>query len=105
MNNELKTSPFEALVACDGGGNGCVLEVAGTVDEGYGLAVWMQEEVNHLGDLGLDEAPRGLSVWTGIIQESQQYSTGDYETYLKGTFRPLTSAEWSLLSSVGKLWS
>lgn len=80
------------VVACDGKGNGCVLWYAGAslaneIEEG-GLV--------HLGDLGLDDAPNGISVWEGRYF----WTRGPYEypddgdSYPSGKFRDPTEEEW-----------
>jgi hypothetical protein len=55
-----------------------------------------------LGDLGLDDAPPGLSIWEGDYIFEQGYcdgypAPGESESNPKGSFRPLTDEEWGQL--------
>jgi len=79
------TKPSLAIVACDGKGHGTVLFTAGPHVRSF------IEEVgtSALGDLGLDDAPHGLSVWEGCIIGGGR----DEHTKLSGTFRKLTAQE------------
>lgn len=64
---------------------------------------WLDVEINEVGqgfmleDLGLHEAPAGVSIWTGRYvtteYDSPEYGR-DYDTEAVGTFRELTPAEW-----------
>lgn len=80
-----------AVVACDGRGNGCVLHHRGGC-----LDSAIDEWGRSLSDLGLDDAPRGLSMWEGkmgLVDGDAREPDGA----LLGTFRPLSSAETLLL--------
>jgi hypothetical protein len=78
-----------AVVACDGHGNGVVLSYGGPIEY----------EIDAVGttlsDLGLDDAPWGISIWEGIYS----WEKGGYEcpedgnTYPMGTFRKPTILE------------
>ena len=87
------SKPSRAVVACDGDGNGCLLFFVGAHIES------LRDEVgSRLDDLGLDDAPLGLSIWEGVMRGGERYSTPDgtdyADTYLEGKFRELTAEEW-----------
>lgn len=81
--------PSRALVACDGGGNGVVLWWVG-------LDLWVEMETPGLAleELGLDDAPLGLSVWEGRY-DSVPCDPFDDAMMSRpvGTFRDLTAPE------------
>lgn len=83
-----------AVCASDGD-DGCVLWTVGPhvqfdITEG-GLG-------NKLSDLGLDDAPIGISVWEGKTAGGARTWEGDYDdTYLVGTFRAPTDEEWAAI--------
>lgn len=84
--------PSLAVLASNGD-DGCVLFTVGPhvlfdmKESGLG---------NKLDDLGLSDAPAGLSVWEGTTAGGGRTFEGDYDdTYLVGTFRPLTEEEWA----------
>ncbi len=85
------------VVACDGNGTGTVLWwVGGHLDlevQEYGL--------KQLDELGLDDAPHGISIWEGVyIWHSGVNSEGIDEggdTTSQGTFRPPTDEEWAAI--------
>lgn len=82
------------LIACDGEGNGVVLEY-----RGRGPTTDIEEDrlgPTDLGDMGLNDAPRGLSVF-----EATRYADPEHggEGYMDGDFRPLTTAEWQAMMS------
>jgi hypothetical protein len=82
--------PSLAVIACDGNGNGCVLYTAGPH-----VAMDMHEIGRGLGDIGLDDAPAGISVWEGMTAGGGYAGDGDYhDTYLEGAFRVPTDDEW-----------
>ena len=81
-----------ALVACDGAGHGCVLAASGCVEEA--LSEWGRE----LCDIGLDDAPAGLSVWTGRMMGWGPDHSGDYDAELRGAFRPATVGDLAILA-------
>jgi hypothetical protein len=91
-----------ALIGCDGDGNGALLAWIGESLEyeidGIGKA---------LADLGLDDAPEGLSIWEGTYV-GRRYDTMDgteYETEVQGTFRDLTDEEWDALKRGDDPWN
>lgn len=60
-----------------------------------------------LEDLGLDDAPEGLSIWEGrVIYSGGPGYFGDDEgdVELRGTFRRMTSEEWRRLEMTGVPW-
>lgn len=85
-----------AVVACDGRGHGCVLWTAGP---------HVKQEISEAGsqaldDLGLDDAPLGISVWAG---KSFPYP-GSWENpgegggvEMRGEFRDPTPGEWAAI--------
>lgn len=87
--------PSLAVVACDGNGNGCVLW---TVGAHVAFEMW-EVGLTQLGDLGLDDAPLGISVWEGKYhwQPGGWECPQDGEMYPKGTFRPPTDEEWTAI--------
>lgn len=86
--------PSRAVVACDGTGNGVVLWTVGPH-----VAFEIKEAgLYSLGDLGLDDAPHGISVWEGVYvappAPALQESAGDEGTQPVGKFRAPTAGEW-----------
>jgi hypothetical protein len=86
--------PSLAVIACRGGA-GVVLYSAGphveSMIDGGGSRL--------LDDLGLDDAPDGISVWEGGIK-SVHINTPDayeYDAWLEGTFREPTGEEWQAI--------
>lgn len=57
-----------------------------------------------LDDHGLDDAPDGLSIWEGHMSGWGPDHNGEYDCELRGKFRHLTEAEWSLYRSTGTPW-
>lgn len=98
-NTELRS---RALVACDGDGHGCLVYWVGA-DLGFEVA---EMGLCELADLGLDDAPRGLSIWEGryVTNRVGGYDSPDVETEPSGRFRPLTAAEWSEVSQGRAPW-
>jgi len=83
-----------ALIANNAKSSGLVLEVK----ERCALYYDIDAIGNDLSDLGLDDAPSGLSIWEGYaVDLVQSYYDSDIEHELHGTFRALTVAEWDLL--------
>lgn len=83
----------KAFIVSDGNGDGCVLWHQGsylnTMTEDYG---------RHIGDLGLDDAPLGVSVFEGnVVLENEDW------TYV-GDFRDPTSEEWECLKTRKSPW-
>lgn len=92
--------PSYAVVACDGHGNGCVLYTGGPA-----VACELSEVSRDLSDIGLDDAPRGLSVWCGkaVTNRSGEYGQEtDFE--LVGQFRSLTPEEQTAVLAGRSPW-
>jgi hypothetical protein len=55
--------------------------------------------VSRLDDLGLDDAPEGISIWEGIIKTSHTNTpdANEYESWLAGDFRDPTPEEWEAI--------
>lgn len=91
-----------ALIA-NGRHRGCVLQYKGP---------GIENEIDECGlygldDLGLDDAPEGLSIWEGMLHTRRVGNPIDGEEWegeLVGTFRPLTADEWGILTGGGLLW-
>jgi hypothetical protein len=78
-------------------------------DDQLHLERWI-EDVSPLTDghrvtLSLPEGmgSNGLHVWTGKTHTWQDYD-GEYDSELRGEFRPLTDAEWKLLRTTGSIF-
>ncbi len=84
----------------------------GAVLQHVGYDITMEIEESFAGysiqDLGLEDAPDGLSVWVGHFDYSEVISptAGDVDCDVEpvGTFRPLTADEWSKLAAGEPLW-
>lgn len=91
-----------AVVACDGRGNGCVLW--------YGGGATLRYEIEEVGcraldDLGLDDAPVGISVWVGrYVAEPCGVYEVDIETRPHGKFRRPHKSEWAKIKMVENPW-
>ena len=85
-------------------------------DDGKGVVLWcagkgIEEEVSatspRLDDLGLDDAPEGISIWEGCIVTRKcgnpLYGV-DYETELVGKFRDPSDAEWAEIHQGRSPW-
>lgn len=83
-----------AVVACDGHGNGCILHHVG----GH-IAFDLSEVGRGLGDIGLDNAPEGISVWEG-----RHVGSGEDVT-LEGDFRDPTDAEAAAIAAGECPWN
>jgi hypothetical protein len=62
---------------------------------------------SRLQDLGLDDAPCGISVWEGFyktVQCGNPLDGYDYETEPKGRFRAPTDEEWSAIRAGRNPW-
>ncbi|KKN31774.1 hypothetical protein LCGC14_0820580 [marine sediment metagenome] len=91
--------PSRAVVACDGNGHGAVLWTVGPH-----VAHEMNEAgMVELSDLGLDDAPLGVSIWEGVYvtppAPALQESAGDEGTQPAGKFRPPTDHEWDAIKA------
>lgn len=89
-----------ALIASRNG-QGCVL-----VYDGAGIQADIEKGVGStdIEQLGLDDAPDGLSIWEGKLMVWRERE-GEYDSDLKGTFRSLTEEEWENFRSTGKPWT
>lgn len=87
--------PSLAVIACDGQGNGCVLWTAGPH-----IKFEMEDIGAKLDDLGLDDAPKGISIWTGVsvMEETSTLDGHDFNSYLEGDFRAPTQDEWKAIT-------
>lgn len=91
-----------ALVA-NGRHRGCVLQYRGP---------GIENEIDECGlydldELGLDDAPEGLSIWEGTLHTRRVGNPMDGEEWegeLVGGFRPLSPEEWAVVVSGGQLW-
>lgn len=84
--------PSRALIACDGEGKGCVLWWVGS-----DLFCEIDAVGKVLEDLGLDNAPHGLSVWEGRyegFETGNEINGVEWDTEPKGKFRELTDDEF-----------
>ena len=86
-----------AIIAMGEGFGGGVLYFAGA-----DITFMVGESVTDLSDLGLDNAPRGLSVWEGRYV-ARDYPNGD-DSEPVGAFRPLTDAEWEAVRRGENPW-
>lgn len=93
------SKPSRAVVACDGHGNGCVLFTVGA-HVNYEMR---ENGIRSLGDLGLDDAPEGLSIWEGKTKTSGVGE--DIETWLEGEFRGPTPEEDAAIVSGRCPWN
>jgi hypothetical protein len=98
-----KDLPSRAVIACDAHGYGCILWWVG-----YDFEIEVNEAgLGQLDDLGLDDAPHGITIWEG----KYVWSPGSYEhpqdgdSHPVGTFRPPTSSEWYLIQQGKAPWS
>ena len=95
--------PSRAVVANNCGDGSVLWYVGGHLDfeisEGVG---------NALGDLGLDDAPLGISIWVGKINFTE-YRTheGDYDCDAEtvGEFRNPTPEEWDAIKARHNPWN
>jgi hypothetical protein len=85
--------PSRGVIAC-GNDAGCVLYYVGAA-----LANQFEDGLCQLDDLGLDDAPEGISIWEGRGRWNRGPwdcpDDGDYE--LVGKFRPPTADEWAAI--------
>ncbi len=86
------SKPSLAVIASDGDGHGCVLSTVGVHIE-FEIK---EAGLHDLGDLGMDDAPRGISIWEGKT-ESHRDHEGDVDTWLEGAFRQPTEQEWAAI--------
>lgn len=92
----------KAVVASDGIGNGCIICYVGNSlhNEIYGA------RFTDLCDLGLDEAPQGVSIWEGsyIWQGDRDGPGGTMLTSANSAFRAPTEAEWTCIRAKQNPW-
>ena len=82
----------QAIISSDGKGNGVVLYCKGENIEKE-TAIWTD-----LSNLGLEEAPHGLSIWMGTFEEeSIEGESNTVIKVLKGTFRKLSIKQMLML--------
>ncbi len=80
-------------------GTGCVLTY-----DGKGISYFIETSGSvALDDLGLDDAPEGLSIWEGRVKCYDSYF-GDHDEELEGNFRELYYCEWQRLAQTGEPW-
>lgn len=96
--------PSQALIAM-GPHSGAVLQYHGSAIEGE----ISEAGLHALDELGLDDAPVGLSVWEGEFVYEPGYvdgheMPGEGQTQPAGKFRPLTDEEWDRLRKGEALW-
>jgi len=93
--------PSKALIACMGG-TGVLLEYIGSA-----ISWHVDEFSSSLDDLGLDDAPDGLSIWEGTMgsRRVQTQDGDDWDYEVNGAFRDLTPEEWDKLKAGEPLWS
>lgn len=94
--------PSLAVVACNCGDGAILWYVGGhlafEIEEGYG---------NQLGDLGLDHAPHGISIWEGkVIYTQSEHFEGSMEcdSDTVGEFRRPTPEEWAKIQEGCNPW-
>lgn len=94
--------PSKAVIAMGPDGCGVVLSTAGPH-----VACDIEQISGDLGDLGLDDAPPGISIWEGKSEGgAYDHYNGDYaDTYLVGTFREPTEEEWQAIRKGKCPWS
>lgn len=81
---------------------------AGVVVEYVG-SEWADEIANAGADvdgLFLPKAPLGLSIFEGSFHAEgpDSFGEGDWDTWWRGSYRPLTDDEWKRLRETGRLW-
>lgn len=88
------SKPSKAVVACSGD-VGCVLWTAGPHVDSY----ISESGSGHLEDIGLDNAPDGISIWEGKIITVHHHTPdmNEWDSWLDGTFRPPTDSEWDAI--------
>jgi hypothetical protein len=93
----------KAVVASDGLGNGCVIWYVGGALE----SEIEEAGLTDLSDLGLNDAPQGISVWEGVYiwLPGGHECPDDGTTDPSGAFRPPTAEEWTLIQSGKNPWA
>jgi hypothetical protein len=94
-----------AVIACNGRGEGCVLFTAGP----HVRLELEEHSMATLSDLGLDDAPGGISVWVGrYVFFNTSHPLGPDEGYVsepRGSFRAPTDAEWAAIRKGENPWN
>ena len=93
-----------AVIACDAKGNGCVVWYIGR-----SLAIEISEAGStDLGNLGLDDAPHGISIWEGeYVRGPGSYENPDDGMTLPSSssaFRVPTDEEWTAIREQRNPW-
>lgn len=92
---QTKRATSRAVMANAKQGGGCVLFVEPDC--------FLEHDISNLSarldDLGLDDAPLGISVWEGTFKGGEKdHFNGDYhDVYPVGTFRAPTDDEWTAI--------
>lgn len=90
------------------------LAVCANRDDCPGIALWysgflIEQEVSHLSaqleDLGLHDAPDGISVWEGTYRYTQGSEPDDIDAEPDGEFRAPTDEEWSCIMNGKTPWA
>lgn len=95
MHDKRIWTPSRAVIANRERGSGSIVYVA----PDSLLAQQMGDVSDRLDDLGLDDAPAGISVWEGGFAGGEKDEwNGDYnDVYPVGTFRAPTDDEWAAI--------
>lgn len=91
-----------AVVAADGIGHGCLLWWIG-----LGLSIEHEAGLTALDDLGLDDAPHGISIWEGryIYTRDNEPYVESYSAEAKGAFRAPDDLEWQEIRAGRAPWN
>lgn len=91
-----------AVVACDGRGHGAVLYTVGPA-----VACEVENIGGRLDDIGLDDAPGGISVWAGFYRwhPGPRECPEDGDSELDGDFRDPTEDEWKAIAQQTCPWT
>ena len=102
------------------------IRIVVAAQDGHGLALWTWTKPTpskwtvedyftdfgrHIEDLGLDDAPEGISVWEGDLVTTESWTDcgKEYDTELEPAnredpFRDLTDAEWAAIRTGQNPW-
>jgi hypothetical protein len=100
---EWKEIPSRAVIAMSEGEEGCVLWWVGAA-----LSYEHEAGMKSPSDLGLQEAPTGISIWEGqyrTVQCGNPLDGYEYETEPVGTFRAPTDEEWAAIRAGKAPWN
>lgn len=95
--------PSRAVIA--NGSKGCIGCVLWFVGED--LEYEISDVSSRLDDLGLDDAPHGISIWEGRYvtrQVGNPYDGIEWESDAKGSFRAPTDDEWQAIREGRSPW-